>query len=42
MLLGQVQGPILSIYSIISVLMTNLIWGLVAGIIAKILQSIRR
>jgi len=41
-LIGQLQGPVLSIYGISSVLITNLIWGVVAGVLAKILQSARR
>ncbi len=41
-LTGQLQGPVLSIYGISSVLITNLIWGVVAGLLAKILQSARR
>ena len=42
MILGQLQGPTLSIRAIISVLITNLLWGALAGLLAKVLQTLKK
>ena len=40
-LTGHLQGPLTNPFAIISVLITNAIWGLIAGIIARGLLNIR-
>lgn len=39
---GQLQGPITNPFAIVSVLLTNALWGLVAGGIATLLQQALR
>ncbi|WP_017547538.1 hypothetical protein [Salinicoccus carnicancri] len=41
-LTGALQGPLTSPFAIISVLMTNIIWGFATGCIAAILLNLRR
>ncbi|KKK33532.1 hypothetical protein WN59_12380 [Salinicoccus sediminis] len=41
-LAGSLQGPLTSPFAIVSVLLTNIIWGLVTGSIAALLLNLRR
>ena len=40
-LTGHLQGPLTNPFAIVSVLITNAIWGLIAGVIATALLKIR-
>lgn len=42
LLTGQLQGPIMNPFAIISVLVTNAIWGAALGLITLIIQRMRR
>lgn len=39
---GELQGPLTNPFAVVSVLITNLIWGAAAGAIAVLVQRLRR
>ena len=39
-LLGELQGPLLNPLAIISVFMTNILWGLIAGCISWVIMKV--
>lgn len=41
-LTGQLQGPLTNPFAVISVLVTNAFWGLLAGLLASALQRARQ
>ena len=38
-LTGQLQGPATNVFALVSVLLTNALWGLIAGLIARTVMS---
>jgi hypothetical protein len=38
-LTGQLQGPATNVFALVSVLLTNALWGLIAGLIAQTVMS---